>query len=676
MDIKESTIILVPYPQKLKITGNDSITLPESSYISFKNIKPDTRITTAGKQLCVDLKNQFNFDWNVSYGDGYKSAINVSINKDLCAQEYKIYTSLANNQPRINRAIITVEAKDIQSICFAIQTIRQLIKQFGTSMPLIEIEDFPKIPVRAYSYDVSRGRIPKLSWLKILVDQLCLYKYNQLQLYVEHTIDLENTIESWIKHTPLTCSEIIELDEYCYNRGIELVPTMATFGHMYEVLRSPSYKNLGEFPSQSQRPFSFVERMLHHTFNPANPQTIPFISKRIKDYAALFRSNKFNIGADETFDLGCGESKEIAQKDGVANLYSSYVQKLCNTLQEIGSQPIMYADIALKHPNMLCAIPKNVIFANWNYAANVTEDSVKLIRNQNAQQYVCPGTQTWNRLIPDFDCAISNISKMCKYAHKNNACGLLLTDWGDYGHINDPILSLPYLIMAAQYSWGSSNISKNNVEHDFADINSLNTLLKDISNILTDNLCPQLCNILQEASHSQAFSWSDAVQFKELDDNGNSNKDVLFLLGFKKDISLKEARKQFLTDRNQQILNAEKYNNTLYKCINDLYKTYSCSKCYTLKERINKDFINTTILSIQGQQILNSLGLYILNASAEYSNSSNKISKDQVAYFVQTINNWFIQYANRWNSIGKSADLYRIRQVFDWHIDWLLKNSN
>ena len=54
MDIKESTIILVPYPQKLKITGNDSITLPESSYISFKNIKPDTRITTAGKQLCVD----------------------------------------------------------------------------------------------------------------------------------------------------------------------------------------------------------------------------------------------------------------------------------------------------------------------------------------------------------------------------------------------------------------------------------------------------------------------------------------------------------------------------------------------------------------------------------------------------------------------------------------------
>ncbi|RFT22759.1 glycosyl hydrolase family 20, partial [Gardnerella vaginalis] len=185
-----------------------------------------------------------------------------------------------------------------------------------------------------------------------LVDQLSLYKYNQLQLYVEHVIDLDDTIESWIGHSPLTCSEIIDLDEYCYARGIELVPTLATFGHMYEILRSNSYKQLGEFPEQSERPFSFVERMMHHTLNPTNPNTIPFISKRIKDYASLFKSNKFNIGADETFDLGCGESKNVAEKIGVANLYLSYIKKLCEKLHELGLQPIMYADIAIKHPEL------------------------------------------------------------------------------------------------------------------------------------------------------------------------------------------------------------------------------------------------------------------------------------------------------------------------------------
>ena len=326
MKIDNSNIEIIPSPQNISIYAKDTITLPQSSHISFINIKPDLRITTAAKQLCEDLKNNHNCNWSISYGEGYKSAISAAINKNLRIQEYKISSKISTNQTLVN-----IEAGSIASICFAIQTIRQLIMQYGLILPSLQIQDFPEIPVRAYSYDVSRGRVPKLSWLKTLVDQLSLYKYNQLQLYVEHVIDLDDTIESWIGHSPLTCNEIIDLDEYCYARGIELVPTLATFGHMYEILRSNSYKHLGEFPEQAERPFSFVERMMHHTLNPTNPNTIPFISKRIKDYASLFKSNKFNIGADETFDLGCGESKNVAEKIGVANLYSSYIKTVSYT---------------------------------------------------------------------------------------------------------------------------------------------------------------------------------------------------------------------------------------------------------------------------------------------------------------------------------------------------------
>ena len=32
---------------------------------------------------------------------------------------------------------------------------------------------------------------------------------------------------------PLTAQEIMELDDYCAARHIELVPSLSTFGHMY-----------------------------------------------------------------------------------------------------------------------------------------------------------------------------------------------------------------------------------------------------------------------------------------------------------------------------------------------------------------------------------------------------------------------------------------------------------
>lgn len=642
MKIDNSNTKIIPSPQNISIYAKDTITLPQSSHISFINIKPDLRITTAAKQLCEDLKNNHNCNWSISYSEGYKSAISAAINKNLRIQEYKISSKISTNQTLIN-----IEAGSIASICFAIQTIRQLIMQYGLILPSLQIQDFPEIPVRAYSYDVSRGRVPKLSWLKTLVDQLSLYKYNQLQLYVEHVIDLDDTIESWIGHSPLTCSEIIDLDEYCYARGIELVPTLATFGHMYEILRSNSYKQLGEFPEQSERPFSFVERMMHHTLNPTNPNTIPFISKRIKDYASLFKSNKFNIGADETFDLGCGESKNVAEKIGVANLYLSYIKKLCEKLHELDLQPIMYADIAIKHPELLADIPKNVIFANWDYSANVNENNIKLIKSQNRDQYVCPGTQSWNRLIPDFDSAISNISKTCEYGHKNHVLGFLLTDWGDYGHINDPILSLPYVIISSEYAWKSNNIAKKD-------------LINKVSNVFANRTNSNLLNIIKQASHAQAFSWSDAVQFKELEYNNENiaNEDVLFSLGYTKNTSLEQARRRFLNEREAQILNAKEYNRTLSECSKSIYDINACSENINC-ENINKDFISTSILNIQGQQLLNQLGLYILN---------QRFTLAEAKSFKTNLNEWFTQYQNRWESIGKTADLYRIREVLDWYI--------
>ena len=56
---------------------------------------------------------------------------------------------------------------------------------------------------------------------------------NQLQLYVEHTYLFRNISELWRDETPLTAEEILKLDAYCQERHIDLVPSLASFGHLY-----------------------------------------------------------------------------------------------------------------------------------------------------------------------------------------------------------------------------------------------------------------------------------------------------------------------------------------------------------------------------------------------------------------------------------------------------------
>ena len=82
----------------------------------------------------------------------------------------------------------TVSAYAKEGLFNGVQTLRQLIIQYGICLQCLYIEDYPQIPVRGWFMDVTRGRIPKLSYLKEMADRCSLYKINQMHLYIEHTV--------------------------------------------------------------------------------------------------------------------------------------------------------------------------------------------------------------------------------------------------------------------------------------------------------------------------------------------------------------------------------------------------------------------------------------------------------------------------------------------------------
>ena len=153
---------------------------------------------------------------------------------------------------------ITLKAGSDEALCNGVQTLCQYIEQHGAVLPALEIEDWPDLANRGYYQDCSRGRVPKLDYLKQVADILCRYKINQWQLYIEHTYLFRDLSEAWREDTPLTAQEIMELDDYCAARHIELVPSLSTFGHMYRILSTKTCCDLCELPDSEKIPFSYA----------------------------------------------------------------------------------------------------------------------------------------------------------------------------------------------------------------------------------------------------------------------------------------------------------------------------------------------------------------------------------------------------------------------------------
>ncbi|MDR2578304.1 MAG: family 20 glycosylhydrolase [Chitinispirillales bacterium] len=333
-------------------------------------------------------------------------------------------------------------------------TFAQLLMNHPQKIPCLEIFDEPDFSVRGFYHDVTRGKVPTLDTLKSLADTLAFYKINQLQLYIEHTFAFSKIPELWEDKTPLTAADITELDRYCAERYIDLVPSLSTFGHLYELLRLPRFEHLNELEiSASQTTRCLWDRMAHYTLDVGNPESFELVKGMIEEYAPLFSSPYFNICCDETFDLGKGKNAARAEKEGVGRLYVDFVGKIMNTVISMGKTPMLWGDIILKHPELISELPPGAIFLNWDYVPDVTDASVKTFKAAGVTQYVCPGVQGWSRFAADLNRACLNISKMAAYGKAAGALGLLNTDWGDCGHVN--LLSTSYhgLAFGAALSW-------------------------------------------------------------------------------------------------------------------------------------------------------------------------------------------------------------------------------
>jgi hexosaminidase len=348
---------------------------------------------------------------------------------------------------------IRVEASTAVGFQYAGTTLGHVMRANPETLPGLVIEDSPVFAKRGVMLDISRNKVPTMASLFELVDRLASWKINHFQLYTEHTFAYAKHAAVWHDASPMTAREIQALDEYCRMLNIELAANQNSFGHLQRWLKHPDYRHLAESPDGYTTPWG-EKRDGPFSLNPLDPKSLQFLSGLYEELLPNFTSTLFNVGCDETFDLGQGASKEACETLGKGRVYVNFLNEIKKLVEKNGRTMMFWGDIILNHPELIPELQKDAIALVWGYEADHPfVDQCRAFAQSGMPFWVCPGTSTWNSITGRFDNARTNIDTAAKAGRDHGAAGFMVTEWGDNGHWQTLPFSTIALATGAAAAW-------------------------------------------------------------------------------------------------------------------------------------------------------------------------------------------------------------------------------
>ena len=361
---------------------------------------------------------------------------------------------------RVDRSGIRVDAATPTGVFRAVSTLKQWLAARGRpaaagfEAPAVEIEDRPDFPVRGAMLDVSRNRVPRMAYFERLVDRLAAWKINHLQLYVEHTYAYADHEDVWRDASPFTAEEIRRLDALCRERFIELTPNQNSFGHFHRWLVHDRYQPLAEVPEGFQHPFSIDPEPF--SLCATDPRVPELLAGLYDELLPQFGSRRFNVGLDETFDLGRGRSAEACEERGKPAVYLDFLRRVHRMVTDRGRQMLFWGDIILRYPELVDQVPEDAVALCWGYEADHPfEDQCARLAASGREFWVCPGTSSWHSFGGRLQNAVGNLALAAIAGSEAGAQGLLITDWGDHGHLQPPAIAELPLSIGAGFAWSA-----------------------------------------------------------------------------------------------------------------------------------------------------------------------------------------------------------------------------
>lgn len=324
---------------------------------------------------------------------------------------------------------LAVTAASAEGIFYALQTVKQLVEATAGVQPVLHtatIRDWPAMRYRGLDDDLSRGPVTTLEFQKKLIRTLAAYKVNIYSPYFEHTAAYVSNPLPGPPGGTITAADAAALVAYAQNYHITIIPEQEAFGHLHHNLTWEMYQPLAETPHGA-------------VLAPGQPGSLTLTTQMLNELAAQYPGPFLHIGADETVDLGLGQTKADVDARGLAPAYLDFMQRIVGALEPLHRKLLFWGDIAQDAPDLLKQLPasfkQNTIAIAWVYSPekNGYDKFLKPFKDAGFETWVAPSVNNFRKVYPNNNYALGNIQGFARDGQRMGSTGLLNTIWNDDG---------------------------------------------------------------------------------------------------------------------------------------------------------------------------------------------------------------------------------------------------
>ncbi len=359
--VTTNSISIIPQPAHI-LKGTGHFTFPKEIFIHAPDSPELVKtISILSERLSLPSGNHVNFATS-SNGATIQLLLNDSDDIQLGKEGYAL---------SVTHKGIKIKANKPAGLFYGVQTLLQLlpsqieskvlVKNINWEVPIVEIQDVPKLGWRGLMFDVARHFFTK-DEVKQYIDAMSKYKYNVLHLHLTDDEGWRIEIKGYPKLTEIgawnvkregefgdfippsaseprdyggfyTQQDIKELVSYAKDRFIEILPEIDVPGHSLAAIAS--YPELSCTPDAVNYKVRSGEKimdwsggatpkaLLDNTLCPANELAYSFMDTVISQLATLFPFEYIHLGGDEApinFWQKNEQIKALMAREGIKNI--------------------------------------------------------------------------------------------------------------------------------------------------------------------------------------------------------------------------------------------------------------------------------------------------------------------------------------------------------------------
>jgi len=282
-----------------------------------------------------------------------------------------------------------VIAHTAEGVFYGAQTLKQLIRT-NTSEPALlgcAIRDWPAMRYRGVDDDLSRGPVPTLDFQKKQIRTFAAYKINIYSPYFENTMQYASNPLPALPGGSISVEDAKALIAYARDYHITIIPEQEAFGHLHKALLWQQYAPLAEIPGGD-------------VLAPGQPGSIKLITQWFGDLAAVYPGPFLHVGADETAQLGQGQTQDEVKQRGLGGVYIDFLTQIHQALTPLHRRLLFWGDIAMNNPELVPHLPHDMIAVAWHYEPEPQgfDKWLDPYTHAGMETWVSPGVNNWNRV--------------------------------------------------------------------------------------------------------------------------------------------------------------------------------------------------------------------------------------------------------------------------------------